>query len=231
MPILAKSTDQAAKGLLTYVPDVDDSRTSFDDTDEASTLKTTQRSAWAKKLRTSLVVLGGITTALLLLIILSNTQLVLSILKSHTSATKDTATIVWKECGSNSTAARAAGCRFDLMLTAWIHEDCFDDELMESYLAAHEYKWYADSALTTTVPDAVVRQGDHFRVYVVPEFHYVHCAYMWEMQMRAWKGAGAIDQRIWDLGHSTHCGKLLLEHVLPRNYTRLTVAFDRCGIP
>ncbi|KAG8160852.1 hypothetical protein KVR01_009116 [Diaporthe batatas] len=132
---------------------------------------------------------------------------------------------------STSTAARAAGCRFDLMLTAWIHEDCFDEQLMESYLAVNKYEWYADSALTTPIPDDVVRQGDHFRVYVVPEFHYVHCAYMWETQMRAWNEWREIDQRIWDLGHSTHCEKLLVEHVLPRNYTRLTVAFDRCGIP
>lgn len=117
------------------------------------------------------------------------------------------------------------------MLTAWIHEDCLDNELMESYLAVNDYKWYADSALTTTIPEADVRQGDHFRRYVVPEFHYVHCAYMWEMQMRAWKMARAIDQRIWDIDHSTHCGKLLVEHVLPRNCTRLTVTFDRCGIP
>jgi hypothetical protein len=102
---------------------------------------------------------------------------------------------------------------------------------MESYLSAHNYTWYRDPELTTPVPDEVVRLGDHVRVYVEPEFHYVHCAYMWEMQMRAWVNGKAVDKRIWNLGHSTHCGKLLVQHFLPRNYTKLTVGFDSCGVP
>lgn len=183
-----------------------------------------------------LVSLGILTTLTALMVVLHQLQYISVALARSSQSTdghshKEADTTNWRGCGSNSTAARSNGCQFDVMLTAWIHADCFDEELLESYLAAHNYTWYADSNLSVPVPDEVVRAGDHFRVYVEPAFHYVHCAYMWEMQMRAWHGGRAIEHRIWELDHTVHCGKLLVEHVLPHNYTRLTVAFDRCGLP
>ncbi|KAI9745505.1 MAG: hypothetical protein M1818_001039 [Claussenomyces sp. TS43310] len=135
--------------------------------------------------------------------------------------------IHWKDCGTTAAEAQLKNCRFDLMLTSWLHADCFDSQLMERYLSEHDYKWYADSDLKTILPD----DGALHRVFVEKEFHFVHCAYMWEMQMRAYRSGKAIDHNIWQYEHTVHCAKLLVSQQLPRNFTVLTVKFDSCGIP
>ncbi|KAK4448007.1 hypothetical protein QBC34DRAFT_381839 [Podospora aff. communis PSN243] len=37
------------------------------------------------------------------------------------------------ECGRSAVEARANGCRFDAMLSAWIPRDCFDGEFLAGY--------------------------------------------------------------------------------------------------
>lgn len=137
----------------------------------------------------------------------------------------------WKACGSTASEARAQNCRFDLMLTTWLHESCIDTPLMERYLAAGQYRWFADVSLTIPVPDSVVRRGEHERVYVRKDFHFSHCAYVWEMQMRAFRRRKGIDNVIWEEEHTMHCAGLLVNHTLDRNVTRLKVGFDKCGLP
>ena len=45
----------------------------------------------------------------------------------------------WQDCGSNADEARHRGCVFDVILVAWLPADCFDSELMETYLSDISY--------------------------------------------------------------------------------------------
>jgi hypothetical protein len=74
-----------------------------------------------------------------------------------------------------------------------------------------------------------MQRGDHHLVFTERHFHFAHCAYMWEMQMRAfWAGKPKV-LGIWEVVHSKHCADLLVSQELSMNWTTLTVAFESCG--
>jgi len=171
--------------------------------------------------------LVGFASFIILLLILRETHsLLLRLPDEHAVQQNDR----WY-CGRNSTTARAKGCRFDVMLTTWLHEDCFYEDLMESYLAAHNFTWSSDTSFTNIVPEDVIRRGDHRHIFVQPEFHYIHCAYTWDMQLLAFHNGRPLVESLADPEHSRHCSKLLIDHVLPRNETSLTVVGELCTIP
>jgi hypothetical protein len=134
-------------------------------------------------------------------------------------------------CGNTAETAWARGCVFDVMLTTWMHKDCFYPELMESYLAHNNFNWSLDTSFTQIVPLEEIRKGKHEHIYVDPEFHYVHCAYTWEMQLKAWHEQRPLIESLADPEHSVHCSNLLTVHVLPRNETSLSVVAERCELP
>ena len=148
-------------------------------------------------------------------------------------STPPTDTSTWLSCGSTSTEARAQGCRFDVMMSAWVHERCYDAELMEQTLSVERFTWFEDLAMTLPVPESVVRLGNHHRLYTRPDFHYKHCAYVWLRQMRAWRGQAAIDDNSWGFEHTVHCAQSLLapNTPYPKNYTENNVVYYRCGKP
>lgn len=154
---------------------------------------------------------------------------------SHASdnPTSSTDTSTWLSCGSTSTEARAQGCRFDVMMSAWVHERCYDAELMEQTLSVERFTWFEDLDMTLPVPESVVRLGNHHRLYTRPDFHYKHCAYVWLRQMRAWRGQAAIDDNSWGFEHTVHCAQSLLapNTPYPKNHTENNVVFYRCGKP
>lgn len=144
-----------------------------------------------------------------------------------------TDTSTWLSCGSTSTEARAQGCRFDVMMSAWVHKRCYDAELMEQTLSVERFTWFEDLAMTLPVPESVVRLGNHHRLYTRPDFHYKHCAYVWLRQMRAWRGQAAIDDNSWGFEHTVHCAQSLLapNTPYPKNHTENNVVYYRCGKP
>lgn len=113
-----------------------------------------------------------------------------------TNLNTTTTPIRWKDCGSSASEARAENFRFDLILTTWLHVSCIDTPLMERYLSAGQYSWFSGRSLTIPVADSVVRLGEHEHVYVRKDFHFSHCAYVWEMQMRAFRRGKEIDNVI-----------------------------------
>ena len=137
----------------------------------------------------------------------------------------------WKGCGTSAMEARAKGCLYDVMLGGWIHADCYQSELMEKYLKAGNYTWYSDVSLTDLVSDAVVRRGEHAEIYTRLFYHYAHCAYLWEMQMKAYRERGAIDNVIFEEEHTEHCSGLLLHQQWENNVTTIYTGFDYCGKP
>lgn len=155
----------------------------------------------------------------------------------HSQASDDstlsTDTSTWLSCGGTSTEARAQGCRFDVMMSAWLHERCYDAELMEQTLSVERFTWFEDLAMTLPVPESVVRLGNHHRLYTRPDFHYKHCAYVWLRQMRAWRGQAAIDDNSWGFEHTVHCAQSLLapNTPYPKNHTENNVVYYRCGKP
>ena len=141
------------------------------------------------------------------------------------------AAYTWQGCGHSALSARAQSCRFDLMLSAWLPERCYDVGLHEQFLTAGNYSWYGDAALADEVSEAQVRRGEHVYVYTRAEFQFAHCGYAGVMRARVYPRAVAVDDTLLDWPHTTHCARMLTDHELPRNISRTKVGFGRCGLP
>ncbi|KAI1971119.1 hypothetical protein LOZ53_005574 [Ophidiomyces ophidiicola] len=138
----------------------------------------------------------------------------------------------WKGCGSNSAEARKKGCMYDVMLGGWIHADCYASDLMEKYISRGNYSWFRDQSLTIPMTDEEVRRGDHDVIWTRKFFHYAHCAYLWEMQMRAYREGKPIEHGIFLEEHTIHCAGILLQQdTLATNATSIHTGFEWCGLP
>ncbi|KAL3421706.1 hypothetical protein PVAG01_05862 [Phlyctema vagabunda] len=138
----------------------------------------------------------------------------------------------WKGCGTNVAEARAMGCLYDVMLGGWIHSDCYWGELMEEYIAEGEYRWYRDENLTVEMSLAEVRLGEHKKIWTKKYYHYAHCAYLWNLQMRAFRERVPVDHSIMEEEHTVHCSSILRnQNTLTTTSASLTTEFEYCGRP
>ena len=76
------------------------------------------------------------------------------------------------------------GCKYDVMMSAWVPEDCYDQEASEEFRESG-IVWYADRGGTIEVPLSVVATGDYDLLYTSVDFHFKHCSYLWMKQIRA----------------------------------------------
>lgn len=145
----------------------------------------------------------------------------------------DTETVTqWKDCGNSSTEARAKGCLFDVLLTTWIHADCYDAELHESYLEAHTFPWWRKPTMEEPITLDEVRRGDYYEIYTNLDYHFVHCGYAWEMILRAFRRGKAIEGELWAMAHTLHCVHHMVDRPpMERDRTVLNVGFETCGKP
>lgn len=141
-------------------------------------------------------------------------------------------TIIWKDCGSSADEARAKGCVYDVILVAWLHPECFDSELMETYLSDNDYPFWlvrgAEMEQNITIEE--VRLGNHKTVFSSAEFHLAHCSYFLEQSVRGYRARGWIDNVTADNEHTEHCARSLRDMWLPeQGYSPLHMDYHACG--
>jgi hypothetical protein len=138
----------------------------------------------------------------------------------------------WKDCGSNVQEARSKGCFFDVMLHSWVHQDCFDKELMDKYLTQVPYHWYRDARFQEEITVEEMRRGEHGSAAVKLEEHGTHCAYVLEKNLRAIMNGKPAARSIYSVKHGVHCIGLLVDpSKIPGIFTQVVVEYDQCGIP
>ena len=69
-------------------------------------------------------------------------------------------------CGTSTEQAVSLGCVFDVPTFAWIPPRCYDEELVSSFLAFHDWEWYLDKPPTKRVSLDDVCRGEYDHVYV-----------------------------------------------------------------
>ncbi|EIT81792.1 hypothetical protein AO1008_05414 [Aspergillus oryzae 100-8] len=79
-------------------------------------------------------------------------------------------------CGSSTSEARAAGCRFDSTTFTWVPPACFGEPLMEEFLGSKNWTWSLDD---------FAREGDFESLYTTMDYHVTHCAYAWKKLHRS----------------------------------------------
>ncbi len=150
-----------------------------------------------------------------------------------TSGEQYSRTSRWEECGGSPTIALERGCHYDIMMSQWVTDDCYDAELMESFLVDRKWRWYEDKNLTQEIPMSVIRRGEHGIVYSSTDFHFQHCMYTWRKQHRLFGGGLWMDETLLSHGHTVHCADLMLRHdeyVSTHRYTPVGIQYPACKI-
>lgn len=87
----------------------------------------------------------ALTSLTLLAIILAFTSLVRGSSSSSSLHHDVLPNTTWLTCGKTVESAHEAGCRFDVMMSAWVPLPCYDEELMERTLAVEQWTWHLDA--------------------------------------------------------------------------------------
>jgi len=103
----------------------------------------------------------------------------------HTSSPHIEDYKVWKDCGNNATEARQRGCVFDVMMTGWVKEDCYNKALSDQILLEGGFRFFRDAEGTDEIPLDVIRLGEHTHMYTNDLHHRAHCVYVWKLQALA----------------------------------------------
>jgi len=143
---------------------------------------------------------------------------------------------VWKDCGNNASEARDRGCIFDVMMTGWVKEDCYNKALSEQYLLEGKFQFFSDAEATKEIPMDIIRLGEHTSMWTNDLHHRAHCVYVWKLQALALESQAQgkvklIDSESYTLDHTEHCARILVNSIPspPYSLNYGEVDFLRCG--
>lgn len=115
-------------------------------------------------------------------------------------------------CGKSPTEARAAGCRFEVNNFAWLHPDCYDEELDRDWTAgplAKDLEFWEERGGKGPIPKELVMEGEVELVWVNTRQHRRHCLFVWEKYQRAAMNRRPMDNWTIDYHHTKHCIDLI----------------------
>ena len=135
-------------------------------------------------------------------------------------------------CGKSTQEAKALGCKYDVLLNAWVPAPCMDEEFIQEYKDDGTWSSYADWNMTqklTTVDEISERKF----YYTSVKDHVNHCAVMWKKQFWAlFEERPAFDTIIASPGHTDHCAQYLVD-VMESDWnepTKVEMGFAGCWI-
>lgn len=132
------------------------------------------------------------------------------------SSEADPEPVLHKSCGSTPAEARAAGCVFDMLTTAWTPAECADLEVTEEWLTevldSYDWPYFLDANGTTKQTDlTLLRSGEWSgELWSTMGLHKLHCLYVWRRFHMANLGGKALDTVLRGPRHSRHCAKMMM---------------------
>ncbi|KAL7795105.1 hypothetical protein V8C37DRAFT_415067 [Trichoderma ceciliae] len=114
------------------------------------------------------------------------------------------------DCGNSPSDAQALGCRYSIVLHAWLPQDCLtDDDLEDEGLMYQDRNWpYEINGRNLTMEE--LRQGEYGHFTTTFDWHVVHCMYVWKRIHRvALDASQKIDSYTANFHHTNHCVKMI----------------------
>lgn len=112
-------------------------------------------------------------------------------------------------CGTSVASARAAGCKYDILLNNWVPAPCYDQEFIDEYTDDSSWGGYADEAMTQKLTPAEMSEREYY--WTSLRDHVNHCAMMWRKQFWVlYEERRAFDTVIASPGHTDHCAQFLV---------------------
>jgi hypothetical protein len=115
-------------------------------------------------------------------------------------------------CGKSPAEAKARGCHFDIIATAWLPPKCIDYELVLEFVAYSPWQYFRDPNGTDPYPDDPDTLGSQEGlVFTTNRWHSAHCMFMWKKLNRALVQGRMTDGETIKQEHTDHCSKTTLE--------------------
>ncbi|KAH8585777.1 hypothetical protein B0O99DRAFT_646207 [Bisporella sp. PMI_857] len=120
-------------------------------------------------------------------------------------------------CGKTPEEAKARGCRFDMLATAWLPPRCIDYELVDEFMELGHWQFYTEMHGTTKhssyEPELLGSISEPRSIWTSRSWHLIHCLYMWKKIGRALVKGTHVDSETVSEPHTTHCLKSIEEVV------------------
>lgn len=121
-------------------------------------------------------------------------------------------------CGKTPEEARARGCEFDMLVTAWLPQRCIDRELVDEFMAMGNWQFY--TRLHGTEEDKYDSYDPDFlgsvnrTIWTTRRWHVTHCLYMFKKMNRGLVNGWTVDAEAVSEPHTEHCMKTFNEQLL-----------------
>jgi hypothetical protein len=121
-------------------------------------------------------------------------------------------------CGKTPEEALARGCKFDMLVTAWLPPRCIDYELVDEFMAVGNWQFY--KKLHGTEEDKFGSYNPEFlgsvnrTIYTTRRWHITHCLYMFKKLNRALVNGWIVDGESVSEPHTEHCMDTFLQEDL-----------------
>lgn len=92
-------------------------------------------------------------------------------------------------CGLDSESAKANGCVFDLLTMAWLHPECYDEDLSKKFPEVASEPFYYDKEGIKPLKDYKELSEVKVMVWTTRKYHIYHCTYGWRLMhvsIRSW---------------------------------------------
>ncbi|KAH7555672.1 hypothetical protein BM1_07295 [Bipolaris maydis] len=135
----------------------------------------------------------------------------------------------WPKCGSTPAEAKSLGCKFDILSFAWQLPACYDEKIMDEFLAEKDWVFYREPNGTSPVSRDVALQRE-LDLFVTQEYRRTHCMYTWRQMHRAFTIQKHIDSHLNDYYHTLHCHHVMLGEQIPADAVGAvgTVKYPAC---
>ncbi|KAI1328866.1 hypothetical protein F5Y16DRAFT_419440 [Xylariaceae sp. FL0255] len=121
-------------------------------------------------------------------------------------------------CGMTPEEARARGCQFDMLVTAWLPPRCIDRELVDEFMEVGQWEFYTkyhgEEEDKFGTYDADFIGSVNQTVYTTRRWHATHCLFMFKKLTRALVHGRTTDAEAVSEPHMEHCMKVFLDQVL-----------------
>lgn len=114
------------------------------------------------------------------------------------------------DCGNSAADAQALGCRYSIVLHAWLPADCLtDDDLADESLMYRGRDWpFETDGGNLTVDE--LRGGRYHHFSTTFDWHVTHCMYVWKRMHRAMLDATLkLDSYTANFHHTAHCVEMI----------------------
>lgn len=120
-------------------------------------------------------------------------------------------------CGRTPEEAKARGCKFDMLATAWLPPRCIDYELVEEFMKLGDWQFYPEyhgnHTYASYEPEYLGSISKPRSIWTTRAWHHMHCLYMWKKIGRALVKGTPSDAETVSEPHTHHCMKAMEEVV------------------